>query len=61
MSDVPWRPQYRTPSLPPAPTAGSEANADPLSRCLPMGRTAYEGMGSGWPGLLKRIGGVLAG
>ncbi len=27
----------------------------------PMGRTAYEGMGSGWPGLLNRIDGVLAG
>ena len=26
----------------------------------PMGRTAYEGMGSGWPGLLNRIDGVLA-
>lgn len=26
----------------------------------PMGRTAYEGMGSGWPGLLNRIDGILA-
>ena len=26
-----------------------------------MGRTAYEGMGSGWPGLLNRIDGELAG
>ncbi|MCY1673498.1 hypothetical protein OVA06_02010 [Pseudarthrobacter sp. SL88] len=25
------------------------------------GRTAYEGMGSGWPGLLNRIDGMLAG
>ncbi|MDQ1054614.1 MULTISPECIES: hypothetical protein [Micrococcaceae] len=24
------------------------------------GRTAYEGMGSGWPGLLNRIDGILA-
>jgi hypothetical protein len=27
----------------------------------PMGRTAYEGMGSGWPGLLNRLDGILAG
>ncbi|MBT2250710.1 SRPBCC domain-containing protein [Arthrobacter sp. BHU FT2] len=27
----------------------------------PMGRTAYEGMGSGWPGLLNRLDGVLVG
>lgn len=27
----------------------------------PMGRQAYEGMGRGWPGLLRRIDGALAG
>lgn len=27
----------------------------------PMGRQALEGMGNGWPGLLSRIDGVLAG
>jgi uncharacterized protein YndB with AHSA1/START domain len=27
----------------------------------PMGRQALEGMGNGWPGLLSRINGVLAG
>jgi uncharacterized protein YndB with AHSA1/START domain len=27
----------------------------------PMGRQAFEGMGNGWPGLLSRIEGVLAG
>ncbi|MGK3647938.1 SRPBCC family protein [Pseudarthrobacter enclensis] len=27
----------------------------------PMGRTAYEGMGSGWAGLLNRLDGILAG
>lgn len=27
----------------------------------PMGRTALEGMGQGWPGVLKRIGPALAG
>ena len=27
----------------------------------PIGRQAYEGMGRGWPGLLRRIDGVLVG
>jgi uncharacterized protein YndB with AHSA1/START domain len=27
----------------------------------PMGQQAFQGMGSGWPGLLSRIDGVLAG
>ena len=39
-------------------TGGQRRAVNPETR---MGRTVYEGMGSGWPGLLNRIDGELAG